>query len=244
MTTGPQRASRAMWWSMYCDAYASLLVTKARTPSPRSCTRMASIGIATSPAFVASTRQSHAVLSGSKRSVTRWRMPLVTPSQATRSTPTPSRTLAREPTASMLDGLAPPRRSRIRPMPPSTDEARTWLTRIGLLSLRCSMANTAPFGRTEMPRPALLAMRRRPRSRSRGVHQRRTSERGIGLSMDQMAAAYRKWCIALPSSSGVISVTPRSVTTKRLRSCAGSMPAVNPSGNVQYLSTTHFLSVT
>ncbi len=49
MRTGPKRGCAAMWWSIYCEAKASLPVTKLRSPSPRSCTKIASQDSAASP---------------------------------------------------------------------------------------------------------------------------------------------------------------------------------------------------
>ena len=54
-------------------------------------------------------------------------------------------------------------------MPPSSGEPWIWLISVRPRSRWCSMAKRQPFGRTLIDRPDGAAMRRRPRSPSRGV---------------------------------------------------------------------------
>ena len=156
---------------------------KPRSPRPRSCTRIASqaqrLRRRCSPPRPATAR---GCARGCSQSVTPCRTPSVSPSQTKRSVGGAEADL-RAGADGLHDRRLRPRRAAgsRRPIPPSSGEPRTWLISVRPRSCSCSIAKTHPFGRTLIDRPGRLAMRRRPRSLSRGVSKVR---RGVisGLS--------------------------------------------------------------
>ena len=155
-----------MWWPIYCEAKASLPVTKLRSPSPKSWTRIASQESGASLALRSSRRHAQRLCVGCSQRVTRWCSPWVSPAQTNRSLPAPNRTAAPGPTASAVQASV---RRRMRAMEPPSGEPSVWFSIVRPRPSSCSMANRQPFGRAAISSPAAFLIRSRPSSLSRGV---------------------------------------------------------------------------
>ena len=179
----PAARVRATWWSMYCDAYASLFMRKPRSPRPTSCTRIASHVTSTSPRVRHLEAPQPEIAPGMQpqRDAVPHAAGGAVPDEAIgagrRNRPwRPARPPPRPPAPARRGG-GTAGRSRHRAAEPCT-----WLIMVRPRSCRCSIANTQALGRTPIDSPAWLSIRRRPRSVSRGVSKVRGAECGIAIS--------------------------------------------------------------